>query len=133
MRAESEFTVQRHMLGVLSMPILTVSVAFDPADTVWVVRRAYTVIAQYASRDQAIAAASEVAYSLRGRMHCDTRIRVRDPHCSAHEFTSLNDHRSAAAMALRVLQKFRTPEPVRGYAHGGELPSLPGAVAENGA
>lgn len=105
------------------MPILTVSVAFDAADAVWVIRRARTVIAQYASRDQAIAAASEMAYSLRQRLDCNIRIRVRDPHRPAREFTSLNDHRSAAALALRVLQKFHTPQPARERARGGQYPS----------
>ncbi len=93
------------------MPILTLSVAFTATERKWVITRARTVVAAYASRDQAIAAASEIAYALRRRMRCHMRIRVQGAHGEWHEYLALNDRRSAAVMALRVLYKLRLPAP----------------------
>lgn len=93
------------------MSIFTVSIAFDSSEGSWQVSRAHTVVATYASRSGALHGANEVAGSLRRRMHCDTRLRVKDRHGGWHVCTSIGGDRSAITRASRMLSQLRSTMP----------------------
>ncbi|HET7266696.1 MAG TPA: hypothetical protein VFJ15_01145 [Oleiagrimonas sp.] len=90
------------------MPILTVTIAFQAAGNTWNVSRAHTVPQTHDTYDDAIRGACEIAVHLRGRMRCDMRFRMCDADGHWYAFTSMNDTRSAAVLAERLLYMFRS-------------------------
>lgn len=94
--------------GEFVVPIFTVSVVFESSEGAWLVSRARTVVATYASCRDAIGGACEIAVAMRRRMHCGMRLRVRDMCGDWHMYSVIGGHCSAAAMASYMLNQLRS-------------------------
>lgn len=89
------------------MPTFTVFIVFDSFEHCWEIRRARTVVATCATREDAIRRACEIAVPLRQRMHCNMHIKIQDGDGHEDECALGDDRRSAATMALGMLHMFR--------------------------
>ncbi len=79
-------------------------VPFAADGSIWVVRRAHTVVKSYPTREAAIEGACEFAAELRGRMGGNVRIEVQGENGGWRVFSSLNDHRPAHVTAAHLLR-----------------------------